>query len=74
MEFNCDVKIVDAMMGAGKSSAAINYIKRSKGEEKFLIITPYLREVERYKTECPNKKILSSQHSPRGRDQKFCKY
>lgn len=57
MEFNCDVKIVDAMMGAGKSSAAINYINQSKDEEKFLIVTPYLREVERYKRECPNKKF-----------------
>lgn len=57
MEFNCDVKIVDAMMGAGKSSAAINYINKSEDDEKFLIITPYLSEVDRYKTECPNKKF-----------------
>ena len=70
MEFNCDVKIVDAMMGAGKSSAAINYIKRSKDEEKFLIITPYLREVERYKTECPNKKFKQPTFS-QGKGSKF---
>lgn len=52
MEFNCNVKIVDAMMGTGKSSAAINYINQSDSSEKFLVITPYLPEVERYRKEC----------------------
>ena len=55
MEFDCNVKIVDAMMGAGKSSAAINYINQSEADEKFLVITPYLPEVERYRKECPTK-------------------
>ncbi len=70
MEFNCDVKIVDAIMGAGKSSAAINYIKQSKDEEKFLIITPYLREIERYKEECPNKRFKQPTFS-QGKGSKF---
>lgn len=70
MEFNCDVKIVDAIMGAGKSSAAINYIKHSKDEEKFLIITPYLREIERYKEECPNKRFKQPTFS-QGKGSKF---
>ena len=46
------VYIVDEMMGRGKSSAAINYINSSE-DERFIIITPYLDEVERYKTKCP---------------------
>lgn len=54
MEFNCNVMIVDAIMGAGKSQSIINRINNSD-EGKFLVITPYLDEVKRYKTWCPNK-------------------
>ena len=58
MEFNCNVKIVDAIMGAGKSQSIINHIN-SDNESKFLIITPYLDEIVRYKTCCPTKKFKS---------------
>lgn len=47
--------VVDEMMGAGKSSAAINYINRSDPDKKFLVITPYLDEIKRYKHLCPTK-------------------
>lgn len=50
------VFIVDEMMGSGKSSAAINYINQSVNE-KFIVITPYLDEVERYKLSCPLKRF-----------------
>ena len=43
-EYNCNVYIVDEMMGRGKSWAAINYMN-SQPEEKFLYITPYLDEI-----------------------------
>lgn len=45
------VHVIDAIMGAGKTSAAINFIKQSP-EKKFIYITPYLTEVERIKKEC----------------------
>ena len=51
MKFNCDVNIVDAIMGAGKTSAIINRINNSDESEKFLVITPYLDEINRYKVE-----------------------
>ena len=53
----CDIKvtIIDEMMGRGKSSAAINYINSS--DERFIVITPYLDEVERYKSACRSKKF-----------------
>lgn len=53
----CDkqVIIVDEMMGRGKSSAAINYINNS--DERFIVITPYLDEVARYKSSCRSKKF-----------------
>ena len=54
MEFNCSVKIVDAIMGAGKSQSIINHINNSR-DGKFLVITPYLDEVKRYKKFCPYK-------------------
>lgn len=51
------IKIVDEIMGAGKSSAAINYINSSSADERFLVITPYLDEVQRYKESCSVKKF-----------------
>lgn len=55
MEFSCKVNIVDAMMGTGKSSAAINYINSADEDEKFLVITPYLTEITRYKEACEDR-------------------
>lgn len=54
MKFNCKVNIVDAIMGAGKTQSIMNYINNSK-EEKFLVITPFLDEITRYKTYCKDK-------------------
>lgn len=53
MKFNCQVNIVDAIMGAGKTSAIINHINRS--DQKFLVITPFLDEITRYRTYCKGK-------------------
>lgn len=47
--------IVDEIMGSGKSSAAINYINSSHPSKKFLVITPYLDEIKRYKKMCAKK-------------------
>ena len=46
------IKVIDARMGRGKTSAAITYMKDNAGKKKFLYITPYLDEVERICTEC----------------------
>lgn len=46
------VKICDAIMGSGKSSAAITYMNEHS-DEKFIYITPYLDEAERIKNSCP---------------------
>lgn len=55
MEYHCNIKIIDSIMGSGKTSAAINYINSSSPDERFLIITPYLTEVSRYKESCPSR-------------------
>lgn len=57
MKFDCEVKIVDMLMGSGKTSAAINYVNTTSPDEKFLYITPYLDEVARIKERCPGKKF-----------------
>lgn len=44
-------------MGKGKTTSAINYINQSDEDEKFLYITPYLKEVERIKESCLSKKF-----------------
>lgn len=58
MVFNCDVKIVDMMMGSGKSSAAINYINDSDDDERFLYITPLIDEVDRVIQACSGKNFV----------------
>lgn len=56
--FNCNVKIVDMIMGAGKTSAAINFINSADEDTRFLYITPYLDEVKRIKEACKAKKFI----------------
>ena len=46
------VHIVDAIMGRGKTSAAINFMK-SNPDRKFLYITPFLNEVDRIQKSIP---------------------
>lgn len=55
MSSKYNIKVIDSMMGNGKSSAAINYINESTDDEKFLVIVPFLNEVHRYKESCPKK-------------------
>lgn len=45
------------MMGQGKTSAMINFIKKSDENTHFLFITPYLEEVDRIIESCPNKQF-----------------
>lgn len=45
------VKVCDAIMGTGKSSAAITYMNEHP-EKKFIYITPYLEEATRIATSC----------------------
>ena len=63
------INIVDSVMGAGKTSAAINYIKNAPDDMKFMYITPYLTEVGRIKEKCANKKFVEpinyTDHTPK---------
>lgn len=56
MKFDCTVYVVDEIMGRGKTSAAINFINSEEARDRrFLVVTPYLKEVTKYKKECPAK-------------------
>lgn len=46
------IYVCDAIMGSGKSSAAIEYMNAHRSE-KFIYVTPYLEEAARIKKSCP---------------------
>lgn len=52
------IKVIDSIMGAGKTSYAIQKIQESDKSEKFIYITPFLSEVERIKSSCKDKKFV----------------
>ena len=41
------IKVVDAPMGVGKTTALMNMIKNSESGKRFIYVTPYLTEVDR---------------------------
>ena len=45
------IKIIDSIMGSGKTTWAISYMN-AHPEERFLYVTPYLAEAERIQTAC----------------------
>lgn len=51
------IKIIDSIMGSGKTSAAINYMNKDY-QKKFIYITPYLDEVDRVISACNEEGIL----------------
>lgn len=52
------INIVDSIMGSGKTTAAINYIKTTSDDIKIMYITPYISEVERIKETCKIKNFV----------------
>lgn len=67
-----DVIIVDSLMGSGKTSWAINYMKKDKSK-KFIYITPYLSEVERIKENCKERKFCDPMNYGNGKLDSFNK-
>ncbi|MBT2736595.1 DEAD/DEAH box helicase family protein [Bacillus sp. ISL-7] len=49
------VKVIDSMMGTGKTSYAIQMMKEAEINEKFIFVTPFLDEVQRIKKEVHNR-------------------
>lgn len=61
------IYVVDEPMGRGKSSAAINYINNSSLDKKFLVISPYLEEVTRYKEFCKERHFVEPKFDKGGK-------
>lgn len=51
------IQVCDAIMGTGKSSAAITYMNEHR-DDKFIYITPYLEEATRIKEGCPEMNFI----------------
>ena len=51
------VKVIDSLMGTGKTTAAINHINHTDEDTRILYITPYLTEVRRIIESCPDKRF-----------------
>jgi len=49
------VKVIDSMMGMGKTSYAIQMMKEGEINQKFIFVTPFLDEVQRIKQEVTNR-------------------
>ncbi|WP_144461702.1 hypothetical protein [Bacillus subtilis] len=60
------IKIVDSIMGSGKTSAAIDMINNSGTDENFIFITPYLDEVDRIKKSISSKQIYEPKVKKKG--------
>lgn len=60
---NYEINIVDAICGAGKTEAIIDLINKSDIEDKFIVVTPYLDEIERYRDRCKNKNFKQPSYS-----------
>lgn len=52
-----ELYVVDAVMGSGKTSAAINYMNEAPFGQKFIFCTPLLSEVARIINACPQKRF-----------------
>ena len=60
------IKVCDAIMGAGKTSAAITQMLRDE-DNKYIFITPYLDETNRIKQECKNRNFITPQNKGDGK-------
>ncbi|MGJ0165087.1 hypothetical protein ACR301_20735 [Bacillus subtilis] len=60
------VKVIDSIMGSGKTSAAIDMMNNSGTDENFIFITPYLDEVDRIKKSINSKQIYEPKVKKKG--------
>jgi hypothetical protein len=49
------VTVIDSIMGSGKTSYAIQLMSEAPAEQKFIYVTPFLKEVERVKSSVTNR-------------------
>lgn len=62
-----NIKIVDSIMGSGKTSWAIQYMNSANSEKRFIYITPFLSEVARIKESVTNRKFVEPFNRGKGK-------
>lgn len=60
------VQVIDAVMGAGKTTQMIEEIKKSDASRKFIYITPFLDEIDRIKNAVTNRKFKAPSNKVEG--------
>jgi len=58
------IKVIDSIMGAGKTSFAIQMMNET--DKKYLYITPFLTEIERIIRDCPNRSFVQPEKDKHG--------
>ena len=54
MNHQLNVRVIDAIMGSGKTTYIIKQLNNEKDlNKRFLIVTPYLKEIDRLNEEIP---------------------
>lgn len=66
MEEMRNVSVIDAVMGAGKTTFMLEYINEAPANQKFIYITPFLDEVERVKKTVKSRKFVSPTNAVEG--------
>lgn len=61
------IKIIDSIMGSGKTSWAIQRMQEANTDEKFIYITPFLTEVQRVKSSVTSRKFTEPQNVGKGK-------
>lgn len=64
------IQVIDSIMGSGKSTWMIKYIN-SHPEQQYLIVVPYLSEVNRYEVALENIKGFQPRNKPGGKISDF---
>lgn len=62
-----NIKIIDSIMGSGKTSWAIQYMNKSNKDKRFIYITPFLSEVQRIKREVSNREFVEPINKGKGK-------
>ncbi|ANU12544.1 hypothetical protein B481_0126 [Planococcus halocryophilus Or1] len=64
---NSPIKVVDSIMGSGKTSWAIQHMQETSTDERFIYITPFLNEVQRIKSAVSSRKFTEPQNAGKGK-------
>ena len=58
LKMNGKIKVIDAVMGAGKTTKAFEIIEKANRNEKFIYITPFLDEIKRVKNSVKTRQFV----------------